>query len=85
MIAKYSDTKPEIEDIQISLIRKSSIAKRISALRSLSQTVVLLSRRAIMRANPDLNERELKSKIVEYQYGRELADRLRRYLKERDE
>ena len=85
MIAKYSDTKPEVEDIQISLIRKSSIAKRISALRSLSQTVVLLSRRAIMRANPDLNERELKSKIIEYHYGRELADRLRRYLKERGE
>lgn len=85
MPAKYSDTNPEVEDVQISIIRKSSIAKRILALRSLSQTVILLSRRAIMRANPDLNERDLKIKIIEYQYGKELADRLLRHLREGEE
>ena len=74
-----SDTNPKIEEIQISLIRKSSVAKRILLLRSLSQPAIQLSRRAIMRANPDLSEQELKYKIVEHHYGSQLAERLRRY------
>ena len=72
------DTNPKMEAIQISLIRKSSIARRISRLRSLSQTVIQLSQRAIMRANPGLSEQELEYKFVAYHYGKELADRLKR-------
>ena len=73
------DTNPEIEKIQISLIRKTSIAKRISLLRSISQTAIMLSRRAIMRANPELSEQALKYKIVEHHYGSDLSERFRRY------
>ncbi len=50
------DTHPEIEKVQISLIRKASIAKRLSTIQSLSQSVILLSRRAIKRANPGFTE-----------------------------
>jgi len=78
-MSQLSDTNPKIEEIQISLIRKSSVAKRIRLLRSLSQTAIQLSRRAITRANPELSEQELKYKIVEHHYGNELAERLRRY------
>lgn len=74
------DTNPKAEKFQISLIRQASIAKRIARMRSLSQTVVQLSRRAIMRANPDLSEQELNLIFVSYHYGTELADRLRKYL-----
>ena len=83
MITQASDTSPKIADIQISLLRKSSIARRISVLRSLSQTVILLSRRAIIRANPRLSDQEMRYKIVAHHYGRDLADRLRRYLNKR--
>jgi len=78
-MSQLSDTNPKIEEIQISLIRKSSVAKRILLLRSLSQTAIQLSRRAITRANPDLSEQEQEHKIVELHYGKELAERLRRY------
>lgn len=74
------DTNPKVEKFQISLIRQASIAKRIARMRSLSQTVVQLSRRAIMRANPGLSEQELNLIFVSYHYGTELADRLRKYL-----
>lgn len=80
MITQSADTNPKVEKFQISLIRQASIAKRIARMRSLSQTVVQLSRRAIMRANPDLSERELNLIFVSYHYGTELADRLRKYL-----
>jgi hypothetical protein len=75
-----SDTDPKIEKIQIALIRKSSISDRISRSRSLSQTVIQLSRRAIMRANPNLGERELQCKFVAYHYSKEVADQFKKYL-----
>jgi len=84
MITQLSDTDKRVEDLQISLIRKSRIAKRISILRSLSKTVILLSQRAISRANPGLSDQEMyqemRCKLVAYHYGEELADRFRNYL-----
>jgi len=36
MEIKYTDTHPEMEKVQLSLIRKASIAKRIARVRSFS-------------------------------------------------
>ena len=80
MLIQSSDTGPEIEAIQISLFRQASVAKKISGLRSLSMTILQLSRRAIVRANPGLSEQEMKCKLVEYHYGAGLAECFRRYL-----
>jgi hypothetical protein len=80
MITKLSDTDQKIEKFQISLIRKSSISERILRLRSLSKTVIQLSRRAIKRANPELSEKDLQCMFVEYHYGNEIADSLKKYL-----
>ncbi|MEN8128440.1 MAG: hypothetical protein ABFR90_11665 [Planctomycetota bacterium] len=80
MITQSLDTHPEIEELQISLIRNSSIAKRISKVRSLSESTIWLSRRAIMRANPDLDKKELDLKFVSYHYGEKLAGLLREYM-----
>jgi len=83
MITQSPDTHPEIEKILISLIQSSSIAKRISRLRSLSETTIKLSRRAIMRANPGLNKMELNFKFISYYYGENLAYLLREYMERR--
>ena len=80
MICQSPDTTPQAERVQIELIRQSSVAKRISMVRSLSQTAMYLSRRAIQRANPSLNEREVDLLFVELHYGKDLAERLRSYL-----
>lgn len=80
MISQSPDTAPEAEKVQIELIRRSSIAGRISIVRSLSQTVIYLSRRSIQRTRPSLSEREVNIAFVENQYGEELAERLRRYI-----
>ena len=47
-----SDTDPETEKVHISLLRNASISQRLSRVRSLSKTVMILSWRAIARANP---------------------------------
>jgi len=80
MITQSVDTDLNTEETQISLIRKASIAKRISMLRSLSQTTIQLSRRAISRANPGLSEPEINLIFVAYHYGDELANCLRAYM-----
>lgn len=78
-----SDTHPKMEEMQISLIRQSSVAERISRLRSLSQTVIQLSQRAVQRVNPELSEQELNCKLIAYYYGNDLADRFHKYLHRR--
>ena len=74
------DTHPDAEQIQISLLRKASAAERISRACSLSETVIQLSHRAFRRANQELNEQELKLLFVEYCYGKDLSDCVRKYL-----
>lgn len=81
MITQSLDTTPAVEELQLSLIRRASIAQRMSRVRSLSASVISLSRRAIKRAHPELNETELKLKIVACHYGEELANRIRDYMK----
>ena len=78
-----SDTHPEAEKVQIDLLRKASTSERFALMCSLTATAISLSRRAIARANPDLSPQEVDLKFVELHYGKELASRVRRYLKRR--
>jgi hypothetical protein len=75
------DTHPDAEKFQIELIRKADFTKKMSLLVSMTETMRLLSFRAIKRANPELNDRECDLLFVEYHYGKDLADKLKKYLK----
>ncbi len=80
MINQSPDTCPQSEKVQIELIRESSVSRRVSRVRSLSQTTMYLSRRAIQRTNPFLSEREVDLAFVANHYGEKLAERLRLYM-----
>jgi len=80
MISQSPDTAPQAEKVQIELIRKSSVSRRISTVRSLSQTAMYLSRRAIRRAKPALSEREVDLAFVANHYGEDIAECLRLYM-----
>ncbi len=84
MVTQSIDTHPAIEELQISLLRQATVAKRVAITRSLSQTTSQLSRRAIQRANPTFNQFELDLVFVACHYGTELANRLRHYLEQRN-
>ena len=75
-----SDTDPETEKVHISLLRNASISQRLSRVRSLSKTVMILSWRAIARANPGLTDQAIDILFVAHHYGQDLADRLKNYL-----
>ncbi len=80
MSVRHTDTHPEAERVQIELLRKASPARRFSSVRSLSRTTIELSRRAIRRRMPAASETEVALAFVELHYGKELAERLDRYL-----
>jgi hypothetical protein len=74
------DTHPEIERIQIELIRKASPAKLFGIVRSLSQSMIQASRRNIRELHPKATEEELAFIFVELYYGKELAQRMQQHL-----
>ena len=74
------DTYPETERILISLIRKESFSKKLSQILSLSQTIIQLSKRAITRANKDLDVNQIKLLFINYHYGKDLAERVKKYI-----
>jgi len=78
-----SDTPPQIEALRIALLKKAGFTKRAGTMLSLSKSVALLSMRAVRRANPDLSQSEVNLRFVELHYGKDLAERLRAFLRQR--
>ncbi len=85
MVTQSIDTHPKIEELQILLLRRATVSKRLAMMRSLSQTTIYLSRRAIQRANPTFSPLDLDLAFVTYHYGADLANRLHQYLKCRND
>ncbi|MBN2036676.1 MAG: hypothetical protein JW768_08050 [Chitinispirillaceae bacterium] len=73
MIPQSADTDPRAEAVLISLIRQSTVSERLARMRSMSQSVAELSRRAIKRANPGKNRTDLTVLYIQHFYGESLA------------
>lgn len=80
MRTQPNDTHPKAEKVLISLLRDASTARKFSQVRSLSRITLQLSRRAITRTNKDLTDRQIDVLFVSHHYGKELADKLDKYL-----
>ena len=77
------DINQKTEEVLISLIRKAKPSKKFNQIRSLSQTTLNLSRRAIFRNNPKLDDIQKEILLVNYYYGQELADKFRNYIEKK--
>jgi hypothetical protein len=75
-----TDTNPEAEKVQLELLRQKTPSERFALMRSLTAFVTGLSRRTLAEANPGLSDDELRIKVIELQYGKELAEKVRNYL-----
>jgi hypothetical protein len=69
-----SDTSPDAERVQLELLRRAGETRRYGLCRSLTESVVELSRRALRERMPGATEREILVRWVELNYGRALAD-----------
>ena len=70
--------------VQIELIRRQSTGQRLARMRSLSAEVIEMSRRAIRKLHPDWSERDVLLEWAAVHYGRDLADKVRDYMAERE-
>ena len=68
---------------QIELLRAADPARRLARARSLTASVIGLSRQAIRNRHPGASEREVMLRFVEVHYGKYLADEVHRYLVKR--
>jgi len=80
MRTQSMDTHPEIERIQIELLRKASIAQHFAMIESLNRFIIEATKQSIRRDNPNLSEQEVSLILVERQYGPSLADKIRAKL-----
>ena len=63
MRTQSMDTSPEAERVQIETIRKASLAKLFSLVRSLSQSLIEMNRQTLRKLHPQMNEEELASDV----------------------
>ncbi len=78
-----SDTSPQVEAIQLDLLRRAGPARRIALTLSLSRSAIRSSRRAVARRHPELDEQGVLLRWAELHYGEELTNRVRQYLASR--
>ena len=75
-----SDTSAAAARVQIELLRKSGCERRAQLTRSMSRSVIDLSRAALRERMPEASERDVLLRWVALQYGSDLAERVRRYV-----
>jgi hypothetical protein len=80
MTRKARDTRPEVERLQMELLRKASPAARFARARSLSLTAIQLAKRAIGRQGRGMTQTEIDLQFVRLNYGEALADAVARHL-----
>jgi len=79
-----SDTSVAAARVQIDLLRKAGPERRAAMTRSLSRTVIDLSRRALRERMPDATEREILLRWIALEYGNDLSTRVAAYLRKRN-
>lgn len=77
-----NDTRPEAEAVLLQLIRAQQPATRLAKAVSASNRVAQQCKNAILRAAPEISEDEVKLRFIEFNYGEQLADEVRKYLAE---
>lgn len=83
-IPRYTtDTSAEAEAIQLELFRRMSPAERITKMCNLSASLRRMAFDAIRRTHPDLDEAEVRLKLIESTYGKEIATNVRDHLEQR--
>ena len=78
-----SDTSPDAEAVEIELLRRATVAERFARVRDLTRVAIHHARRAITGTHPGCGQREIDLIFVETHYGKDLAEKLRRYPKGR--
>ena len=73
MVEILSDTRPEVTEIQMDLLRKASPARRLALLGQMNQTVKVLALAGLRSNYPDETSEQLRRRLADLLLGPELA------------
>ncbi len=76
MTALYPDTHPEMEAIQIRIIRNMPAWKKLAVVDGLNETIRTLAISGIKQRHPDATPEQVHRLLAEAMLGPELADRV---------
>jgi hypothetical protein len=76
MTALYSDTRPEIEQIQIEIIRRMPAWKKFAIVDDLNETVRALAISGIKQRHPEATPAQIQRLLADLMLGAELAGRV---------
>jgi hypothetical protein len=82
-LSYYRDTPPVVENVQVNLLRKAGAGRRFTITLSLSQNIIDLSKQALKKANPGLNDNELKILFIKNCYGADTAEKVKKRMIEK--
>lgn len=85
MNTQLIDTNVKSEQMLVSLLRKKNTAKKFALIRSLSKSIIQLSKRAIARANKGIDDDQVDIIFIDLHYGNELAHQFKRRIDEKHE
>ena len=77
MRTQSADTSPEMERVQIELLRKAPITQKFAMVESWSHFILEASREGIRREHPELGEEEVALLLVSRQFGHPFAEKIR--------
>lgn len=80
MKTQSTDTDPKSEQVMISLLRQKDAAEKFTLIRSLSQSTIQLSKRAIKRANQGIEDDQVNVIFIELHYGKKLARQFQQFI-----
>jgi hypothetical protein len=72
------DTRPEIEDRMIEMLRRMPPERKLAKIFDLGAAARELSAARIRAEHPELEEREVRLRVGELVYGKELIAKVRR-------
>lgn len=76
MTALYSDTHPQMEALQIELIRRMPPWKKIAMVDSLNETVKTLALEGVKQRHPEATPEQLRRILADTMLGVELAQKV---------
>jgi hypothetical protein len=80
MRTQSPDTSPEMERVQIDMLRKISIAERFTVVESWGQFIREIATQGIRQDYPSASEEEAALMLVARQYEQSLAEKVRAEL-----
>jgi hypothetical protein len=82
-LSYYGDTPPEVENVQVNLLRKAGAGKRFTMTLSMSQNMIALSKQALKKNYPGLSDNELKILFIKNCYGAGIAEKVKKRMIEK--